>query len=316
MLLFIKPATVLKSIAEPKCIRKDILIPEKSAPVVHSPYRPGYDWLFGYERKLARFLEPWLKKYRYELIGEKGLLCEALSNAFYHGHRKNAALPITVSIYLGGKGLIIRIKDAGSGFDLNTVFEKYARGKTYFHSAGNGLKLMNASKRFGIFYNHAGTAFHLLHLFGEDIEQYRQSITEMREGRIAVNANTPIGPTPFRRLDIDTTLMKAPWGQRWARSAMLMDVEGCCKAGFGVEPEKIAVFFKTTADIFHIAEKISSRLHSGDVEILSIPSSRGTLTIYRDPSERQTLVAVLKEKTRPAMTRVYLTRLYKYLSAA
>ncbi len=68
----------------------------------------GYGWLFWYERKLARFLEPWLKEFRQEIIGEKGIICEALSNAYCHGHRKDPAKVIKVNVLMGEHGLIIQ----------------------------------------------------------------------------------------------------------------------------------------------------------------------------------------------------------------
>ena len=65
------------------------VIPRDFPDCPNSCYQPEYDWLFQYERQIAAFLAPWLRAYRYELIGEKGILCEALSNAFSHGHRKD-----------------------------------------------------------------------------------------------------------------------------------------------------------------------------------------------------------------------------------
>lgn len=169
MLLEISIDEAFRKIKKPKLILEDVVIPRECLSVSNSPYRPGYDWLFKYERKIARFLESWLKKYRHELIGEKGILCEALSNAYYHGHNKDPLLPIEVKVYLGELGLIVQIKDSGTGFDVENIRNNFEKGKNYFHLAGNGLRLSICSKRFGVFYNIKGNVFHLVYLFDENI---------------------------------------------------------------------------------------------------------------------------------------------------
>lgn len=167
MLLLMNFEEALEMIGNGSQILHDTVVPKKFVSDPNSTYRPGYHWLYRYERDLARQLEPWLKAYRYELIGEKGILAEALSNAFYHGHQKDPKLPIEVKIYQGKKGLLIRIHDCGNGFDVKKIHSHYLKGKTYFHTAGNGFRLMADSERFGIFYNSHGTIFHMLYLFDQ-----------------------------------------------------------------------------------------------------------------------------------------------------
>lgn len=149
----------------PEIIRDDIITPSQFPECMDSTYRRGYDWLYRYEREIAAFLARWLKPYRYELIGEKGLLCEALSNAFSHGHGKDPQCPIALKVYLGEHGLLVQIVDSGPGFDVRHVLERYFRKKHYYNTAGNGIHLMATSRQFGIFYNPQGTAFHLLYAF-------------------------------------------------------------------------------------------------------------------------------------------------------
>lgn len=143
----------------------EVLIPSACGKNPNSTYRTEYDWLFTYERILAGVLEPWTAHLRYELIGEKGILCEALSNAFCHGHKKDPLKPIQLSIYLGDRGLIVRIMDDGPGFDLKEVKERFTRGKSYFHLAGNGFRLMIQNPHFQIFFTDGGSAFNLMYLF-------------------------------------------------------------------------------------------------------------------------------------------------------
>lgn len=165
MLLSLTLKEALELIGNGEQIIHETVIPKEFRQDPNSTYSPGYHWLYKYERDLARHLEPWLKSYRYELIGEKGILAEALSNAFYHGHRKNPKLPIEIRIYKGQKGVLIRIHDCGTGFNVKKIHHHYLKGKTYFHSAGNGFRLMANSTRFGIFYNQLGTTFHMVYLF-------------------------------------------------------------------------------------------------------------------------------------------------------
>ncbi len=168
MLLDIELEDGLQAIGRQSLIKKDVVIPKECPFISHSVYRPEYNWLFGYERKLFGFLETWLKEHRYDLIGENGLLAEALSNSFTHGHNKNSERPIRVVIYLGEHGLIVRIEDEGAGFDVRGTFEKFMKKGQYFHLAGNGLRHIVNSRIFGVFYNHKGNVFHLLHLFHQD----------------------------------------------------------------------------------------------------------------------------------------------------
>lgn len=146
-------------------LHEEQLVPARCPANPNSPYRAEYEWLFGVERTLARTLAPWLASYRFELIGNQGLLCEALSNAFAHGNGKDPSLPIGVTIHRGKKGVLVRIRDSGTGFDIDRILEEYSRGRSYYHTAGNGLRLMIASTVFHVFYTDAGAAFHLLFMF-------------------------------------------------------------------------------------------------------------------------------------------------------
>lgn len=168
MLFSLTLKEAIELIGDGQQILHETIIPQKFRQDPNSTYRSGYHWLYRYERDLARHLEPWLKRYRYELIGEKGILAEALSNAFCHGHRKNPKLPIEIRIYKGQKGILVRIHDCGKGFDVKKTHLQYLRGKAYFHTAGNGFRLMASNRIFGIFYNTLGTAFHMVYLFDKN----------------------------------------------------------------------------------------------------------------------------------------------------
>ncbi len=169
MLLVIEPAKALQLIESPRQVRKDRIVPMECPVIPNSPYQPEYDWLFRYERQIAGFLEKWLKPFRYELIGEKGILCEALSNSFYHGHNKNPEIPIIVRVLLGQQGLMVQIKDNGPGFGVQQIYKNYLSRKPYYSTAGNGIRWMAESSNFGVFHDTTGTICCLLHLFSNGL---------------------------------------------------------------------------------------------------------------------------------------------------
>lgn len=171
MLLAISPSEAREWIREPELIREDRIIPGDFPAAPNSPYAENYDWLFIYERRIAAFLEPWLKRFRYELIGHKGILCEALSNAFFHAHQKDSGKPIVVRVLLGKAGLMVDVEDCGPGFPVQNVYNRFCEKKCYFSSAGNGTRLMAENPNFGVFHSASGRIFHLLHLFAGNLAE-------------------------------------------------------------------------------------------------------------------------------------------------
>lgn len=167
--------TTLALIGEKKLVFDEIVVPETCPCASHSPYLPEYDWLFLLERKLARFLDPWMKKHRPELIGSGGMVSEALSNAYCHGHKRDPSLPITIKVYQGEHGIMLQIKDTGNGFNIDTIVSKFQDNKNYFYNAGNGIKSMFDSKVFGLFYGNYGASFHLVYMFDESLMDYLPS---------------------------------------------------------------------------------------------------------------------------------------------
>lgn len=129
------------------------LVPAEFPFAANSPYREGYDWLFIAEKKVMQAAPTWLRELRFELIGEKGVLSEALSNAFCHAHRRQERLPIQITGYLGRAGLMISVRDQGPGFDFQELLKRVHQGKKYYQNAGNGLQWMEASKNINIFYD-------------------------------------------------------------------------------------------------------------------------------------------------------------------
>lgn len=171
MLLTLAPSQALELIQSLETIREDTVIPGHFRPCPDSPYGPGYDWVYRYERKVGQILEPLLKSHQTELIGEKGLLRQALSNAFCHAHHKNPLKPICVSVMLGRIGLIIRVSDRGKGFNVQRIYRHYVKKKRYFTSIGNGIRMMASAPHVGVFYSQKGTQVNLLYLFDNGLTE-------------------------------------------------------------------------------------------------------------------------------------------------
>ena len=177
MFLNLDSQQALTLIGDAERIFAETIVPKNFPHASHSPYLPGYDWLFLFERKLARFLDPWLKEYRNQLIGGGGLISEALSNAYCHAHKRCPVIPINVQVYLGRYGILLEINDQGKGFDSEAMVRNCLAKRNYFHNAGNGIKSMLLSETFGFFYTGNGTAYHLLYMF----EEFRTQATQYRK---------------------------------------------------------------------------------------------------------------------------------------
>jgi hypothetical protein len=150
-------------------IKEDQVIPGHFRPCPESPYQPGFDWLYRYEQNTVKFLESKLKSCPTDLIGEKSLLHETLSNAFCHAHHRERLKPITVSVLLGRKGFIIQVTDRGKGFNLQKAYRHYRKKRRYLTTVGNGIRRMAEAQRYGVFYNTKGTQAHLLYLFDNNL---------------------------------------------------------------------------------------------------------------------------------------------------
>lgn len=317
--MFFRPCLkkALDAIKKPRLVLNETIVPAKCPPARNSTYRAGYDWLYWYERRLARFLEPWLKTFRHELIGEKGILCEAMSNAFCHAHKKEPSLGIRVRVFLGEKGLLIQIKDRGCGFDVEKSIEQYIRGKTYYHIAGNGMKSMFESENFSIFYDESGTRFHLLRIFdfdagpGHPLHHYRYG------------ADDVLPPTPSTSDDAAQASRKAETGfismpfdkaNPRVRAAMLIDRHEMKIRSFGLASDRGQALFAHCRILFGDAQSICSRTDAGQTENVWIQSPSATILISRISGRSRMLLMVLDENATLAQAKFYRPHIVKHLS--
>ncbi len=302
-------------LGEPELIADDRIVPEQCPEISHSPYRPEYGWLFWYERRLAGFLEPWLDKFRHQLIGESGILCEALSNAFYHGHRKDAYTPIRVQVFRGRCGLLVRIKDRGAGFDVAAVYDKFRTGSNYYTLAGNGIRLMGRSRIFFIYYTGGGTTFNLLYPFDP---RTIDALERIGPGKERSNApQTPLPPKSLPKVPAQTVdctrIIPKPADKMWVQAAFLFDRAENRATAFGANAADIPAIGAYIRGSLKDIDCLTGRLAVGCPDTVSIATSTTHWIISRAMSATHILVTVLHEGVTPALARYSLREIYAYL---
>lgn len=140
---------------------RDVVVPEKVELIGNNRYASGYAWMFSYERVLKRRIEEALTRRldrdeERRLFGENGVVSEALSNAFVHGHRRSLEMPIIVTCSLGSTGVVISVRDHGDGFDVADVLSGLKGGGRYYRVAGNGLRAIDGAGEIAAMYDEGG----------------------------------------------------------------------------------------------------------------------------------------------------------------
>jgi anti-sigma regulatory factor (Ser/Thr protein kinase) len=137
------------------------VIPASQAHHPSNVYREEYSWQFAVERRLLRQARQWLEPQRHDLIGSRGLLSEALSNAYAHGNRRDPDLPIQVELVVDTPEYELRVTHSGDGFDVSQVFSRYRSGAHYYNVGGNGLRKFDESVSFRVYFDVTGRTVHL-----------------------------------------------------------------------------------------------------------------------------------------------------------
>jgi hypothetical protein len=162
----INESDALETLGKPLDSWCDEVIPGQVELLPSSSYSPVYAWMFAYEKALKRRIEsrlgrplgPWERR----LFGPDGVISEALSNAFLHGHKRAPGLPITVRCTLGQRHLLFVISDRGPGFDVAATLANRSRRSTYFHIAGNGLRCLAETEGLSAWWSDFGRTLRLL----------------------------------------------------------------------------------------------------------------------------------------------------------
>jgi hypothetical protein len=127
---------------------------------------PEYRWLFAF-----------LDEVEFSLAGHKPTLQNILNsnaivllleNAYRWGNEKDPHLPIEFTLYIGRKGNLLRLKDQGKGFDVNSVSSKYNHhdfgDASESENTGDGLRFLQQSE-FEIIYEGRGNIVYLIEWF-------------------------------------------------------------------------------------------------------------------------------------------------------
>lgn len=134
----------------------------------NNQYTTDYAWMYSFEKKLKYRIQGLLRRKlvpRQEriLFGAGGVVSEAISNAFVHGHKKDRYMPIRVWATVSKKGLGFSIVDKGTGFDIAEVQQTYSNGRQFFNIAGNGFSLFHQSSDFTVCYQMYGKELCILY---------------------------------------------------------------------------------------------------------------------------------------------------------
>lgn len=144
---------------------RDVVVPSGVESRATHQYSPRYAWMFSYEKRLRDRVQEALGRplgpVERVLFGADGVLSEALSNAFVHGHGRDPDRPIEVGCLVGSRALAFSIRDSGAGFDSGEVLKGLAGGGTYFHLAGNGLRALHGQPGVIASYTEGGTVLNL-----------------------------------------------------------------------------------------------------------------------------------------------------------
>ena len=89
----------------------------------------------------------------YEL---NNLIKRGIGNAYKWGNKKDTAKNITVETVVTATGALVAISDEGEGFDIESVLNRFQKGKHYFSHGGAGFKQFHKTKSL-ISYVHGGS---------------------------------------------------------------------------------------------------------------------------------------------------------------
>jgi len=88
-----------------------------------------------------------------------------LENAFTHGNQRSIDFPVSLKVLSGDHGVVVRIRDAGIGFDFKEKINQMRAGDSnYFTGAGYGLQMIDRSS-VQVGYEDKGSTVNLMHLF-------------------------------------------------------------------------------------------------------------------------------------------------------
>ena len=101
--------------------------------------------------------ENYRTKYTGQMRDVRTILDEATLNAIGHGNKNQTDLPVSIKIFKGNKGYVVRIRDSGKGFDFENTLLKLRKGEKYFKGSGCGFCLFYDSRYCNVSYEGNGS---------------------------------------------------------------------------------------------------------------------------------------------------------------
>lgn len=149
-----------------RLIPGEVDIPEELNTRHFTRVNPQYHWLFAFLTEIEEELGEQAKALNRVL--NSNAIIVLMENAFGWGNKHDPSRPIDVTIYIGQKGVLIRLEDSGKGFNAEKVIHKYDDhdfgDMGEFENTGYGMRCLQQA-RFDIVYEHPANRVFLLDLF-------------------------------------------------------------------------------------------------------------------------------------------------------
>lgn len=147
-------------------IPSEIYIPENLDTRQFTVVNPKFNWLFAFLMDVEDQLSGH-KEAIHNLLNSNALIL-ILENAFGWGNKHDPNRPIQFAIYVGNKGVIIRVEDSGKGFDATKVIHKYDEhdfgDAGEFENTGYGMRFL-AQSDFDIIYEGPANVVYIIDRF-------------------------------------------------------------------------------------------------------------------------------------------------------
>ncbi len=144
---------MLGEIGNPRKVKSDFIVPFNFYSLdFHEFQEEGeFHWLRQYETQLTEFLRGLSLpiELKFDRTSDTPVQ-SALENAYVHalgtgGKTGNMKMPIQLELYVGNKGVVFSVIDAGNGFDFQEVVRKKRAHEKYFNACrGNGIEVYDA----------------------------------------------------------------------------------------------------------------------------------------------------------------------------
>jgi anti-sigma regulatory factor (Ser/Thr protein kinase) len=90
-----------------------------------------------------------------------GAVLLAMENSFTHGHQLQEYLPISLKLFAGNNGCVVRICDSGAGFDYPEMYRRVRDGERILKTRGGMGTAIFLFRGFEISYEGKGNIFNL-----------------------------------------------------------------------------------------------------------------------------------------------------------